>query len=74
MKATDGELLAVLELELTLLERAAPLVAFRYQFFIGSPKHSPTLTALKPLDCSVCNMNSVKLIAVWKWVSWLKLR
>jgi len=72
-KATDGELLAVLELELT-LERAAPLVAFRYQFTFGSPKHSPTLTALKPLACSVCNINSVRLIAVWKWVSWVKVR
>lgn len=51
-------------------ETAGAPPASRYQFDLGSPKHSPTVTALYPFSFKVSNMNPTKLIAVCSWVSW----
>lgn len=44
--------------------KSAPPPRVRYQLAFGSPKHSPTVTALKPRSVSVCSMTSVRLYAV----------
>lgn len=57
---TDAGVVGEATEELILEVKGLP-VEERYQFASGSPKHSPTVTALNPFCCKFWSIKAVKL-------------